>query len=253
MRNKATAIILYGVCLIAQPAFEVASIKPHDIFKPDGRKLGLSLSGNKVSLICMPLVSLITEAYGVERYQVAGGPKWTSDSVGGVYDVTAKTEGEGVPSKEQVREMLQTLLADRFQIQLHREMKELPVYELVVGKRGPKLKESPAESISSNRQTSSKQAIQMIAVHETLAHLANMIAIYAGRPVIDKTGLTKTYDFALDWIQEGPHDNARPDASDPAGPSIFTALEEQLGLKLEPQKKPTEMLIIDRAERPSEN
>jgi uncharacterized protein (TIGR03435 family) len=251
MCQRAALLLFLSVSLSAQPAFEVASIKLHDIFKPDGRKWGLSVSGTTVSLIGMRLDSLIAEAYGVESYQVTGGPKWASDSVGGVYDITATTGGESAPTKEEARKMLQSLLADRFQLQLHREMKELAVYEMVIGRRGPKLKESAAGAVFSNHQGSSGQAIRMTAVDESMTQLANQIGVYTGRHVIDKTGLPNTYDFTMEFTADGPRSPS--DASGPAAPSIFTALEEQLGLKLEPQKRPTEMLIIDRAEKPSGN
>jgi uncharacterized protein (TIGR03435 family) len=249
---RATLSLLFGASLIAQPAFEVASIKPHDIYKPDGRKQGLSVSGTTVTLISMPLASLMMEAYGVERYQISGGPAWANDSVGGVYDITAKTEGEAPPSKEQVRKMLQTLLAERFRLQFHRDMKDLPVYELVVAKRGAKLKQSADDAKFSNHQGSSAQAIQMTAIHNTIAQLVNIISPYTGRPVLDKTGLTKAYDFTMEFTSERSRGLSGP-PSDDAAPSLSTALEEQLGLKLEPQKRAMEVLIIDRAERPSEN
>jgi uncharacterized protein (TIGR03435 family) len=246
-------LLVLAVALAAQPAFEVASIKLHDIFKPDQRKWGFSLSGTTVWLIGMPLVSLVTEAYGVESYQVTGGPSWASDFVGAVYDITAKAGGESAPTKEEARKMLQTLLADRFQLQLHHETRELPVYELVIGKHGPKLKESASGALFSNHQGPSGQAIRMLAVHESMAQLADQIGVYAGRHVIDKTGLTNTYDFTIEFTADSPRGPAGPDGADPVAPSIFTALEEQLGLKLEPQKRPTEILIIDRAEKPSGN
>ena len=247
MRQTAVLILLCSAGLRAQTAFEVASIKPHDIFKPDQRKWGLSISGTTVFFLRMPLDELIMEAYGVESYQVSGGPRWANDSIGGVFDITAKTEAS--PSKEQARAMLQTLLADRFRLQVHRETKELPVYELIAAKRGTKLKVSAVDSVFSNHQSSIGQTIKMAAIHNTVAQLVNAISPYCARPVIDRTGLTEAYDFTMEFVSE----RASGPPSDLAGPAIGTALEEKLGLKLDPQKRPMDILVIDRAERPSEN
>jgi uncharacterized protein (TIGR03435 family) len=249
VRPTAALVLLCSAGLRAQPAFEVASIKPHDIFKPDQRKWGLSISGTNVFFLQMRLMDLIMAAYGVESYQVTGGPRWVSDSIGGVYDITAKAGGEASPSKEQALAMLQTLLADRFRLQVRRDTKELPVYELIAAKRGTKLRESALDSAFSNHQSSTGQTIKMAAVHNTVAQLVNAISPYCARPVIDETGLTKAYDFAMEFVSE----RASGPPSDLAGPAIGTALEEQLGLKLEPQKRPMDILVIDRAERPSEN
>jgi uncharacterized protein (TIGR03435 family) len=149
--------------------------------------------------------------------------------------------------------MLRTLLADRFQLQLHRETKDLPVYALVVGKNGPKLMEGAADTKFSNIQAStSRHGIRMTATHETMGQLAGQIGIYAGRPILDMTGLTGSYDFKLEWVQENPG-AVSPDASDLSGASLLEAVQDQLGLKLEARKSHMEILVIDRAEKPSEN
>jgi uncharacterized protein (TIGR03435 family) len=248
MRQTA-ALILFSAALRAQPAFEVASIKLHVQGKPPF-KPGISVSGNRVVVNALTLDGLVKEAYEVEYFQITGGPKWADDYLT-AYDIAAVSPGDAPPTREQIHKMLQALLASRFQLQLRRETKELPVYEMVIGKRGPKLKESAADTpFSSTQSPDRNNGNHMKAAHETMAQLANQISVYAGRPILDKTGLTVTYDFVFEWTMDRP---AGGSASDPAGPSIFTALEEQLGLKLEPQKRPMEVLVIDRAERPSEN
>jgi uncharacterized protein (TIGR03435 family) len=252
MRRSTCFVLLSGALLSAQPAFEVASIRLRDITKPDGRKPGFSVSGDKVSLIAMPLVSLVGEAYGLQEYQVTGGPKWAGDFVGGAYDIVANTGTGAPPTREQARQMLQGLLADRFRLRFHLETRDLPVFAMLAARRGPKLQESAGEATFSNRQSMVGQAIRMVAIHNTVAQLANAISPYTGRPVIDETGLANPYDFTLEFMSEGRKGPSAPDA-DPAAPSILVALEEQLGLKLEPRKQPTEILVIDRAERPSEN
>ena len=250
MPRIAALVLLLSIGLRAQPAFEVASIKLHVQGQPPF-KPGISVSGNRVAVNALTVSGLVKEAYDVEYYQVTGGPKWVDDYLA-AYDIAAVAPGDAPPAKEQFHQMLQALLAARFQLQLHRETKELPVYEMVIGKHGPKLKESAADAVFANRQGGPGQSIHMTAVHNTMVQLGNIISVYAGRPVIDKTGLTKAYDFTMEFTSEGPRGPTGP-PGDQAAPSIFTALEEQLGLKLEPQKRPTEILVIDRAERPSEN
>jgi uncharacterized protein (TIGR03435 family) len=229
------------------PAFEVASIKPHEFggASGSGGRLGISISGSRVTGSIMTLNRLIAEAYSVKSYQISGGPAWGSDS-STVFDIEARAES--APTMDQVHAMLQTLLADRFHVKLHRETKDLPVYDLVVGKSGPKLKESAADATSMlSRQRTQTGSQKLTFGKATIATLANGLTTDAGRPVIDKTGLTGSYSFSLEWTVDGtPADVA-------TGPSIFTAVEEQLGLKLESSKAPTEILVIDHAEKPTQN
>jgi uncharacterized protein (TIGR03435 family) len=154
-------------------------------------------------------------------------------------------------SLAKTRQRLQTLLADRFQLRLRRETKELPVYALVAGKNGPKLREADeqgAMSLGRGRITARKASMERLA-----ENLGNQL----GRTVVDRTGLEGNFAFELEWTPDPgqPLDllDPSPAPADPSGPSIFTALQEQLGLKLEPQKDPVEILIIDHVEKPSEN
>ncbi|HEY1759079.1 MAG TPA: TIGR03435 family protein [Bryobacteraceae bacterium] len=244
------AFVMAGAVALGQsasPAFEVASIKPHEFGGAGGGggRLGISISGSLVTCSIMTLSRLIIEAYGVKAYQVSGGPTWASDS-STVFDIEARADG--TPTREQADAMLQTLLADRFHVKLHREMKDLPVYDLVIAKNGPKLKESAADATSmSSRQGSPTGPRKLTFSKATITVLANGLAADAGRPVIDKTGLTGSYNFSLEYTPDGtPADVA-------TGPSIFTALEDQLGLKLVSSKAPTEILVIDHAEKPTQN
>jgi len=123
-----------------QPAFEVASIRSHG---PEVRVVGLSISGPRVTVEAFALANLITYAYDLKPYQVIGGPDWAAIER---FDLAAKAEGDATVSKEQVREMLKTLVADRFKVQLHRAMREMPVYALVIAKGGPKLAPSPTDA-----------------------------------------------------------------------------------------------------------
>lgn len=178
-------------------------------------------------------------AYGVDSNRAMGGPAWFDSQQ---YDVSAKVEGDAELTREQMQPLLQHLLQNRLHLKTHRETKILPGYILVAAKGGPKLKPSkepakPFAQIVSNG---------MQARGITISGVAGMLASPVGRPVIDKTGLGGTYDFNLDY--------ARLDDPNPTLPSVFTALQEQLGLKLVPQRVPVEILVIDSVDRvPTEN
>jgi uncharacterized protein (TIGR03435 family) len=221
--------------------FDVASIRPH---KGEVVMVGGQFSGPRIRLVALTLTDLAGNAYHRERYQITGGPSWMNSER---YDVQANAPGETAPTQDDLRRMLRALLADRFQLKVHMETKELPTYALVAGKNGPKLKESTAGEYS--QSASGNRTAHMAFVKATMEQLAGNLYYSVGRPVFDKTGLRGFYDFTLDWTP----DYGGPPTADSNGVNIFTALQEQLGLKLEPQKAPIEMLLIDHAERPSEN
>jgi uncharacterized protein (TIGR03435 family) len=233
--------MLWGA-VSAQPQFEVASIKAHD---GPVTISGTSFSGSRVTEAAVTLIDLVTDAYGLRYDQVAAGPTWAKSDR---FDIAAKAPGDGPVNLELMRPMLQSLLADRFQMKVHREMREVPVYELVVGKNGPKLKESAPDTKSNYRVRSSGTGMHMVVNKGAMDQLARQLSNTAGRPVINKTALNGTYDYTLDWM---PADSAPSPDSNVV--SIFTAVQEQLGLKLEPAKGPVDTLVIDRAEKPSEN
>jgi uncharacterized protein (TIGR03435 family) len=251
MKAIAAAMLLSALQLRGQPqptkplAFEVASIRPH---KGPYTVVGVRISGPKVTVEAYGLLGLIMDAYQLnESNQISGGPPWMSaDSVR--FDIAAIAPGDGAPSKENVRLMLRTLLADRFQLKVHRVTEERPVYALVVAKNGPKLKESAPDEESSVR-TGGIRTAEITLASVTTEQLAIQISSSLDRPVVDKTGLKGHYDVTLNWIPEfaGPP----PPGSD--GVNLFTAVQEQLGLKLEPQKATIEILVIDHVEKPSEN
>lgn len=222
-------------------AFEVVSVKPLQgvIYRND-----ISISGNRVTA-SGPVKHLIEMAYRTKDYEIFGGPDWTA-SGDVLYDIAAKAEGDKPPTMDQARRMLQTLLADRFQLKLHKEPKEISIYALVVNKTGPKLKQSATNAkfdMSLDMGPKSRMSATM-----SMASLAGQLTnLVTERPVVDKTGLTGLYDFTLEWAP----DDAPTDVTE--GPSIFTAVQEQLGLKLESTKAPVEVLVIDHVERPSAN
>jgi bla regulator protein BlaR1 len=230
-------------------AFEVASIKPT---AETGRGMSLNRSpGGRFTTANASLERLIEYAYDVQAHQISGGPNWL-ESEG--FDIVAKTESENPPTEE-LRLMVQKLLEDRFKLALHRETKELSVYTLVVGKGGPKLQRSDKDGTRISAGGMGRTDFQKV----SMAMLAKTLSQRLGRTVINGTGLKGDFDFALEWAPgEGePRKKTNgvevPPLTDTSGPSIFTALQEQLGLKLESTKGPVEILVIDRAERPSGN
>ncbi len=224
----------------AQSAFDVASIKFHPgiiTFSSDPKP-----RGNRVTATASTLIDMITTAYNVRYDQILGAPGWARSDH---YDLEAKA-GDAPITMAQMRPMLQALLADRFQLQIHRETKEVPMYSLVVGKGGSKL-QPPTEENRGDIRVGLDSIMHLTVSKGTMAQLAERLSGNgAGRPVMDKTGLDGTYSYKLDWINGTP-------GVDAAAPSLFGALEEQLGLKLEPTKGLSEMIVIDHAEKPSAN
>ena len=226
-------------------AFEVASVKPN---KSGDRGTSMGPSSGGLTATNATLKFLITFAYDVRDHQISAGPSWFDTER---YDIVAKGPIDH-PTVAQNRQMLQKLLADRFQLRLLRETKELPEYALVVEKNGPKLHqpEGAGNGMRIGRGRITTQAVSM-------EHFAGNLGKLLGRTVVDKTGLQGNFAFTLEWTPDASQPmgvlGPSPAVPDDSGPSIFTALQEQLGLKLEPQKGPVEILVIDHVEKPSEN
>jgi uncharacterized protein (TIGR03435 family) len=257
--------LLFGAATLedqqGQPAaavtFEVVSVKPNKLgdSNPTGRGGSIHLDGAQLSMNNVSLWKIVGNAFGVgeDKDYAISGPGWLKSER---YDIAAKIPAEVLKDQANLRQnlpiMLQTMLAQRFQMKTHRETKVMPAYALVVGKGEPKLKPSePGRGpmrIGNGRIEAEKQV---------MPHFADILSQFVDRPIIDKTGLSGAYDFKLEWAQQAPVDLTDPerrttDAS--MGPSLFTAIQEQLGLRLEPQRLPVEVLVIDRAERvPTEN
>ena len=215
--------------------------------------------GGRFEATGVPLKLLITEAYDVRDFQVSGGPPWIATDR---WDLVAKADG--VPDRipmGQFKPMLAALIEDRFQIKTHRETKELPIYALVIDKKGSKLQANAGEPGPQLRMGRG----QLIGKKIPMAMVAQQLSQQLGRTVVDKTGLTGDFDFTLNWIPDpgqgggffgpppGPGGSEGSPPGDPNGPSIFTAVQEQLGLKLESEKGPVEILVLDKVERPTEN
>jgi uncharacterized protein (TIGR03435 family) len=237
----------------AHPKFEVVTIKPTD---PNERRMVFTVQGRHVMAINMTVVDLIKFAYSLHPKQIVNAPDWITAekfNVDGVPDV------EGSPSGPQMRMLFQDALAQRFGLAFHRDHKELPAYALTVVKEGPKLTvTADAPSSPSNFMFSRPGALHV--TNSTMADFCNgMQEAVMDKPVVDRTGLKDRYDFNLNWTpdqsqfaQMGAH--IAPASDDPnAPPSLYTALQEQVGLKLEPTKASAEVLVIDHVEKPSAN
>jgi uncharacterized protein (TIGR03435 family) len=223
-----------------RPAFEVASVKLH-LPTPGPFRSSSSIEPGGINFTNVNLKGCIRAAYEVQPNRISGGPDWLAEER---YDIVAKA-ASAVP-KAQLMLMLQTLLEDRFQLRLHRESKELPIYALVAGKNGPKIhpgKEDGETEIGGGAHLIDSRAMTMKALAGVLSRFAEV-----DRPVFDMTGLNGVFDITLDVEAE---DKSAADAD--SGQSIFTALQEQLGLKLEPRRGPVEILVIDQVVKASGN
>jgi uncharacterized protein (TIGR03435 family) len=228
-------LLVLEITAFAQTQFEVAAIK-----RSDPSHVGVQTfiaPGGKFSALTAPLKSLVCFAYQLRDHQVTGGPAWVETEP---FDVSAKTDG--VAGYDQIRGMVQALLADRFQLKFHRETREQPIYSLVLAKNGPKLQGVQ----SAGRGVGIGARGRLNGNGSDMATLASALSGMLGRSVVDRTGLKQFYDFAVTWTPDEEQANA-------PGPSLFTAIQEQLGLKLESTKGPVEVLVIDHAEKPSEN
>jgi uncharacterized protein (TIGR03435 family) len=228
------------------PAFEVASVKlyrlPVGVFIAPPQTNSFDISGSRIDFWPLTLTGLIVAAYNVREDQVSGGPAWALEQGGDRYLISARAPVDA-PSSDQVRLMLKLLLAERFNLKLRRESKDLSVYEVTVGKNGPKMKEISADS---------PPTVPPV-FKGTMEHILIMLRGPLDRPLIDKTGLAGTYEYTFDMRKL---ENARAAAL--TNPAILTdarieAIQEQLGLKVEPRKAATEVLVIEHVEKPTEN
>jgi uncharacterized protein (TIGR03435 family) len=201
-------------------------------------------------------MELITFAYGLQSKQIVGAPDWMQSDK---WDLDAQPDGEGQPNDKQWKAMLQKLIADRFKLTSHRDQKELSVYALVVGKNGSKLTKSEGDP-NGLPGLFFRGLGNLPARNATMADFAGLLqGAVLDRPVVDRTGLTGRFDFVLKWTPDETQFTSFgikiPPPSDPASapPGLFTAIQEQLGLKLDSTKAPVEVLMIDHVEKPSEN
>jgi uncharacterized protein (TIGR03435 family) len=236
----------------ADPAFEVATIKPS---RPDARGGGPRVQGGSISTLNMTLTNLVTFAYDVHPHQFIGAPGWSADDK---FDITGKADVEGQPSQEQLQVMLRKLLAARFQLAFHREQRELPVYSLSVAKGGAKISKNTGKNETTGVIFRGPGSVLLNDV--SMDDFGRMLqTAVLDRPVANQTNLSGRYDFSLVWTPDqlqaavpNPNSLTPGDKAD-VPPDLYTATQQQLGLKIDAARLRIEVLVVDKVEKPSEN
>ena len=252
--SAATVLPLRSQAQPQKPHIEVASIKPNDA-GPRGSNSTNTEHGT-LTATNVTLRSLILLAYNLSDYELIGGPEWVGTAT---FDIQAKSDADP-NAKPNPRGLIQALVEDRFQLRTHRETRELPVFLLTVTKGGPKIQRAegqpdpsnPSRGAGSVSRTPVSTEIKGTAV--TIPQLIRLLSPHVERTIIDKTNLTGDFDFSLKFAR--PMISALPTASDAGNsglPDFFTAIQEQLGLKLESGKGPVEVLMIDSVDKPKPN
>jgi uncharacterized protein (TIGR03435 family) len=237
----------------ANHSFEVATIRPSN---PESRDKAIMVRGRHFSTLNTSLSNLIAFAYGLNPQQILKGPAWVESDK---YDIEAVPDGQGTTSSEQWKTMIAKLLADRFQLKFHRETKELSVYALLVAKRGPKLKESAGDP-KGLPVLAFRSLGDMLVRNATMTDFAGVMqGSVLDRPVVDQTGLEGRFDFELKWAADesqfgGLGVRLPPPGNNPdAAPGLFTAIQQELGLRFDSTKASVGVFVIDQVERPSPN
>lgn len=234
-------VCLLATAAMAQPAFDVASVKPGGPVRPDGL-LEINLGHAEHGVLTLSNTTLsecIRYAYGLTNEEQIAGPVWIKDR-----QFRYEIVGKAAPGTtvEQLRSMLQTLLNERFGLEVHREPRKIAHYDLALAKGGPKLVESKTDG-SMDRVY---YGIGRLAYNRsTMDRFVVLLSRQLKQPVFDKTGLHGKYDIDLRWTA----DDAAPAADSTPLPDIFTALRQQLGLRLEASKEPLEIIVVDKAEK----
>jgi uncharacterized protein (TIGR03435 family) len=279
-QSAAHVAMLRAQAPAADPAFDVASVKVNR--SGDWRKSIGPAPGGRFLATNQTLRELMPFAYGLPQLaaniRIIGGPNWIDSDR---FDIVAKTDG--TPTPQDMGAMLRTLLKDRFQLSAHNETRELPIYTLVTTRSGADPGSRLRRSEVSEVECAARRAAirrrepvpppppgqppicgsgrtvpgRMTAVGWPMEQLVTAVTPFAGRVVLDRTGLNGLFDFDLEWtpdqLPRQPPDDSELLRIDPNGPSLFTALQEQLGLKLESTKGPVDVLIVDRADKPTED
>jgi uncharacterized protein (TIGR03435 family) len=257
------AAVLSGQSSESRPVFEVASVKRQVDVVPDAGATFAARAGGRLVVVNNEVTNLIDNAYGVRRHQLIGAPDWlTTDR----YEIQAKAATDA--PRDQMMLMLQSLLEDRFKLKVHRETRELPVYLLTVARGGLKMQPSRAggciviDPRNPPRPVPGQTRLpgcgnNLIRATSWNATAVNMPAVAAAlvgvldRSVIDKTGVTGTFDIHVEWAPDQAPAGA--DRSSDSSVSLFTVLSEQLGLKIESARGPVDVLVIDHVERPTDD
>lgn len=227
----------------AHPAFAVAAIRPHD---PNINHQGFSSAGDRITIRNESVAALLLVAYAIHPRQILDAPEWIFHDR---YDIEGTTDIEGEPNMRQQQEMVQKLLADRFGLKFHREKRDMPVFAIEVLKGGPKLKPAVNPDAVPDEQGAGQGTEQTITyTSASMSDFAMGEQFFVSRPLIDRTGLTGRYDFSVRYTWDEAH------ATDPnAPPGLFTAVQEQLGLKFQPMKAVVDVFVVEHVNRPTAN
>lgn len=229
----------------ADPDWEVATVKPSDPNDNGGQHI--RFRGRHVMLLDHTVEDILLIGYGVQKSQIAGEPDWVKTEK---WDVDGVPDVEGEPDMSQLQGMMQKILLERFGLKLRHEQREMPVFALTVAKGGPKMTPNtsdPSGWMDQQNSAANGRDVESLK-NASMPDLALILQFRVDRPVVDQTGLKGRYDFKLQWSTDEAQ-TTQPDAL----PGLFTAIQEQLGLKLEPVKAPADVLVIDQVEKPSPN
>jgi len=229
----------------AHLSFAAATIKPHDPNDPCRGCSGFNAEGDRMKIHNKSVSSIMQVAYAINPRQIVGAQDWCFNET---FDIVGTTDTQGELTGPQFQALLQNLLADRFGLKFHHDKRDLPVYAIQIAKGGPKFKPAgPSEQPDSDdNRNGQDETISLISA--SLNDFTMRMQLFVDRPVVDQTRLTGKYDFALHYTV----DETR--TSDPnAPPALFTAIQQQLGLKLQPTKAPVDVFVIDHVEQPSAN
>jgi uncharacterized protein (TIGR03435 family) len=231
----------------AHPAFEVATIKLSD---PDSHRQGIGYHGHEVTATGQTIKSLLMFSYGVHSRQIVDVPAWVSSDK---YDIAGVADAPGEPDLKQMQEMYQKLLAERFGLKLRHEKREMGYYAIVVGRGRAKIAKAKDGDNGDPDQTGNGTAkgMEMRFTANLMSDFALGMNYFADQPIVDETGLPGRYDFTLRWMPDSLADAASKDGEHT--PGLFTAVQEQLGLKLEPKHGPVDVLAVEAIERPTGN
>jgi uncharacterized protein (TIGR03435 family) len=231
----------------ANPAFEVATVKPSG---PETATRRFLIDGRRFATFHTSLADLVQFAYGLHPRQIADGPAWLSSVE---FDVVGTAEGEGKPSEQEWMKMMAKLLVDRFQLRFHLEKRPLPVYAMVVDRNGQKLEPSDGDP-NGLPSLDFRGRGQLVARNAKLADLAwELQSAVLDRPVVDQTGLTSRFNFTLAWTPDefqGPALAGVISTTDEVSPNLFTAVRQQLGLRLEATIAPVDVMVMEHAAAP---
>ena len=230
----------------ADPSYEVETVK---LSNPDVGQSGFHMRGRRLFIEDKTLRQVFIFAYGIHPKQLIGEPAWFASDH---YDIDGVLDVEGQPSLKQMQRIVQKMLADRFALKMHRETRELPVYALRVARDGPKITKSKGDPnlLGDENDQNHNGVVTQSITNMSMTDFTLIMQYFVDRPIVDQTGLTGKWDLKWTWASDEsrlPADTVNPP------PGLFTAIQEQLGLKLEAVKAPAEVLVIDHVERPSAN